>query len=532
VLLSLASGTALAGQTQAQTPSGGVEFPVSCSAEAQAEFTRGVVQLHHMTYPRARESFDNAARIDARCAMAHWGIAMTLFQPLWPTRPSPPDLRRGWEAVQSARTVGTRSERERVLIEAVAAFFEDPESTDYWQRIRRWEAAMSSAHDAFPHDPEVTAFFALSHLAAAPTDDKSVAAHSERAAALLLGVYERNPNHPGAMHYLVHANDAPGREHSSLDVTEKYESTAPRNPHALHMPTHIYTRLGDWSAVIRGNLLAAEAALANPAGDRGQFIWDEFPHAVEYLVYAYLQQGADDKAQAQLVRLQQTRALQPSFKTAFHLASTQARYVLERRDWSAAAAVVPRSFAGLEWDRFAWPEAVSWFARGLGMAHTGRTTEADEAIKRLNALEATARGAGEELWARNIHILSLEVQAWLAHARGDSGSSLALVREAAEMELATPKHPVTPAPTIPAPELQGDLLLASDNPAGALQAYRRSLELYPRRFNSLLGAARAARGAGDAASARQHYRALLDAAGEGSRRAELDEARTFLASRG
>ncbi|HEX6047862.1 MAG TPA: hypothetical protein VFZ21_01285, partial [Gemmatimonadaceae bacterium] len=397
-----------------------VDFPISCSRDARVEFNRGVALLHHMTYPRAREAFQKVAQIDPRCAMAGWGVAMTLFQPLWPTRPSLADRRTGWDAVQRALQIPNTSDRERMLLNATAAFYREPESPDYWQRIRRWEQAMATAHTTFANDPEITAFYALAHIASSPPHDDSVAAHAARAADLLLEVYRQNPSHPGAMHYLVHANDASGRERLSLDVTRKYESSAPRNPHALHMPTHIYTRLGDWAAVVRGNLLAAEAALEQPAGDRGQYVWDEFPHAIEYVVYAYLQQGADTEAAAQVKRLHETPNLEPTFKTAFHLASTRARYALERRAWREAASLVPREAPGLEWDRFTWPEAVTWFAKGLGAAREGRVDHARTSVDRLATLEQRASTSGEDLFARNIRVLALEVRAWIAHVEGDA----------------------------------------------------------------------------------------------------------------
>ena len=503
---------------------GAVNFPISCSRPAQSTFNQGVTLLHHMTYPRARELFEQVATSDPSCAMAHWGIAMTLFQPLWPTRPSPGELQRGWEEVEKARTLAPATRRELLLVDAAAAFFREPRSTDYWQRIRRWEEAMQKVHAAFPQDDESTALYALAILAVAPPDAVT-SDNSARAAELLRGVYERNPGHPGAMHYLVHANDAPSRERKSLDVTRKYEATAPRNPHALHMPTHIYTRLGEWDAVIRGNLLAAEAALEHPAGDAGQYVWDEFPHAIEYVVYAYLQQGADDSAALQLRRLQSTARLQPSFKTAFHLSSTSARYALERHAWAEAAALVPRDPPTLDWDRFTWPEAVTWFARGLGAARQGKIQEARAAADRLDTLESAARGAREELFARNIRILRLEVGAWLASAERRGDSSVALMREAAELEVATPKHAVTPGPTLPAHELLGELLMERSRPTEALVAYKRSLELYPRRFHSLLGAARAAKASGDTPSARAFYQELLRVASGSTRGAVLAEAR-------
>jgi tetratricopeptide (TPR) repeat protein len=281
--------------------------------------------------------------------------------------------------------------------------------------------------------------------------------------------------------------------------------------------------------VVQGNLRAAEAALEYPAGDKAQFVWDEFPHAIEYLIYAYLQQGRDQQASSQLQRLRTTQKLEPTFKTAFHLASTQSRHALERGDWREAASIIAREPATLDWDRFAWPEAIARFAHGLGAVHLGRLEEAKASEQRLGQLEASTRKSGEELFARNIQVLHLELGAWVAHAQGQASSSLALMREAAALESSTPKHAVTPGPTLPADEQLGDLLMQQKQPAEALAAYRRSMELYPRRFNGLLGAARAAHALGDDVTARGYYRALLEVADGGTRKAPLAEARRFAA---
>lgn len=514
-------------QEHAGHPLGTVDFRITCSEQAQVEFNRGVALLHHMTYPQAREAFHRVVMTDPQCAMAHWGIAMTLFQPLWPTRPGSEALQQGWEAVQKAKALQPPTERERLFVAAAEAFFLDPKASDYWLRIRRWEQAMERTYASVPDDSEAAAFYALAHLATAPADTIS-RTHSDRAAELLLRLYQRNPDHPGAMHYLVHANDVPGRERESLAITRKYDAVAPRNPHALHMPTHIYTRLGDWDGVIRGNLRAADAALEYPAGEKGEFVWDEFPHAIEYLVYAYLQKGADDQAAAQLTRLHATPRLEPTFKTAFHLASTAARYALERRAWNEAALLVPRESPALQGDRFAWPEAVGQFAGGLGAAHLGKINEATAARERLWQLEEATHKQGEALFARNIRVLRLELSAWLAHEEQQTESSVRLMQEAAELEASTPKHAVTPAPTLPAHELLGDLLMEQKQPGDALAAYRRSIELYPRRFNGLLGAARAARGLGDESLARRFYQEFLDVAHDGTRHAALREAESYL----
>ena len=487
---------------------GAVNFPVSCSPQAQAEFNRAVTLLHHMTYPQAREAFQHVATVDTRCAMAQWGFAMTLFQPLWPTRPGPTALQMGWQAVEKARSLPPPTEREQLFIAAAEAFFLDPASNDYWLRIRRWEQAMQKVYEKFPDDPEAAVFYALAHLAVTPAD-KITRANADRAAEILLRVYKRNPNHPGAMHYLVHANDVPGRERELLEITRKYERVAPHNPHALHMPTHIYTRLGDWNGVIRGNLRAAKAALDYPAGEHGEFVWDEFCHAIEYLAYAYLQKHDYAAAAAQLQRLRRTQRIEPTFKLAFHLMSTQARYALERRAWNEATQIVPRQPANLNWDRFTWPEAIARFARGLGDAHVGKIDEAKAESARMNELEDATTKMGEQLFARNIRMLRLELDSWIAHIEGQEESSVALMRQAAELEETTPKHAVTPGPTLPAEELLGDLLMEQKRFAEALAPYQRSLELYPERFNSLLGASRAAHALGDAKLERRYRRELF-----------------------
>jgi tetratricopeptide (TPR) repeat protein len=480
-----------------------------------------------MTYPQAREGFERIVSTDPTCAMAHWGIAMTLFQPLWPTRPNAAALQRGWEAAQYARSLSPPTERERQFITSAEAFFMEPAGTDYWLRIRRWENALERAHAALPDDPEITAFYALAHLATSTPAD--VRAHADRSAEMLMRVYTSNSDHPGAMHYLVHANDVPGRERQLLEITDMYAAIAPRNPHALHMPTHIYTRLGDWDAVIEGNVRAAEAALEHPAGEQGEFVWDEFPHAIEYLIYAHLQQGDDQAAAEQLRRLQETPRLEPTFKTAFHLASTQARFALERHAWSEAAAIVPRQPATLDWDRYSWPEAIAWYARGLGAAHEGDVEGARAASERMGALEAATRAAGEELFARHIQVARLSVGAWIEHVEGKPASALKLMQEAADLEWDTPKHAVTPGPTLPAIELLGDLFVELGRQEEALASYSRSLQRYPGRFNSLLGAARSAYALDDTTGARGYYQQLIDVAVEESQRSALQEATAYLA---
>lgn len=522
----LANPTAAATQVAPETESiGEVSFPISCAPEVQDRFDHAVALLHHMTYSGARAEFTAIATSHPDCAMAYWGIAMTLFQPLWPTRPAPDDIRRGRELLAKARTLGAGSERETMYLAAASAFFESADA-DYWDRIGQWAERTRRVYDAYPDDVEAAAFYALSHLAVAPATGGL--RNNEEAADVLLGILRRHPTHPGAIHYTIHANDADGRQGESLDVVRRYSTIAPRNPHALHMPTHIWVRLGDWRGVIEGNRKAALAALENPAGDQGQWVWDEFPHAIEYLVYAALQIGDDSTALAEMTRLVETPDLQPSFKTAFNLASVPARYALERRDWALAAGLEPRQGAGLDWDRFPWPESVTWFARGVGAARLGDVAAARDALARLADLRQASADLGEDLFARQTEILRLAADGWVSWASGDTGRALRSMRDAVELEANTPKHPVTPAPTLPASEQLGDLLLEMDRPAEALEAYRVSIDRTPGRLNGLIGAARAADRSGDTAAATAWYTRARAGMADDSPRPERLEAETWL----
>lgn len=487
----LAFSCVFIGQAGAGDPHAGhggtSDFHVHCAPDVRADFDRALTLLHHMTYPQARKAFAALAAKDPKCAMAHWGVAMTHFQPLWPTRPDLAERKLGWEEVGKARVLGSEDPREREFIEAAAAFFESPEADDYWARIRRWSDASQKVHADFPKDHDASAFAALGLLATTP-QDRATRENADAAAALLTGVLREDPDHPGAMHYLVHADDVPGRERESADVVHRYETIAPDNPHALHMPTHVYTRQGDWAGVVRGNLRAADAALRYPAGDKGQYVWDEFPHAIEYLVYAYLQQGDVADAKQQRDRLLATQHLQPSFKTAFHLASVQARIPLETRDWAAAAKLQPRTPAWVEWDKYAWPEAIAQFAHGMGAAHTGAKADALAAMDRLGVLQQKMEAAGESLFERNIHMLRLELESAIANANGHPKEAIEKLEAAAALEASTPKHAVTPGPTLPAQELLGDLYLQLGQRANAHAAYARALAQYPKRRASQQGA--------------------------------------------
>jgi tetratricopeptide (TPR) repeat protein len=526
LLAAAGAGPATAqGHTHDHADLGDVRFEVSCEA-VRSDFDHAVAMLHHMMYPEAREEFERIATAHPDCAMAHWGVAVTLFQPLWPARPGPEVRERGWAALQRARSAAPVSAREEALIGAAEAFFRDPAADEWWPRIRRWNEALEAAWRAHPEDVETSAFYALSLLAAGQQAENR-REMNERAAQILAGLHDRQPQHPGAVHYIIHANDMTSREGESLDIVRSYGDIAPSMPHALHMPSHIFVRLGEWPEVIAWNRRSADAALKFPAGDRTSL---HFAHALDYLMYSYLQRGEDIRAAAVLEEFRTHEPYQQDFIAAFHAAIMPARYAVERRAWDEAAAIEPRSSPYFRWDAYHWPEALSRYARGLGAARTGDVAEAHRAAAAIAELRDAARAAGEESFATYIEVDRLILAGAIAQAEGDAAAAVARLREAARLEGTVEKHPVTPGALLPPNEALGDLLLEQERPQEALEAYAASLQIWPRRYNSLLGAARAARAAGDAAAARQYYQELAGVTGDAATdRAGVREARDFIA---
>lgn len=502
---------------------GQVDFDVSCTDAARPDFDRALALMHHMMYVEARAAFEKIIENDPDCPMAYWGVATTLFQPLWGTRPSEADLKRGWRMITKAEDLEPQTERERRLVSATKAFFRDPETADFRTRINRWTEAMETAFQAHPDDQDTAALYALSRLALAQiVEDR--APLLDEAETVLRKVYRQNPSHPGAIHYTIHATDADGRAGRALDIVESYAEIAPQVPHALHMPSHIYVRLGKWPEVIEWNQRSEAAALKRPAEGR---VSHHYPHATDYILYAYLQQGKDDKALSVLKETLAKEDFQRSFISTFHLAAMPARYAVERRQWQEAANLEPREPDYLPWDEAVWAEGMTWFARGLGHMHTGETGQAVEAEKKLQNLRDRAKESGDQHFATYIEIDRQILAGWIAHAQNKPGEAVRLIRETGQLESTVEKHPVTPGALLPPYEALGDLLMELKRPAKALEAYGKSDEIWPGRYNTILGAARAAREAGEEATAREHYAELLSRAGD-SKRPGIEEAEDYL----
>lgn len=473
---------------------GTVHFPTSCRPEVAPRFDRAVALLHSFEFGAAIRGFDDVLTADSTCAMAHWGLALSRWtNPTSPTNRAPALLAAGRSAADAAeRLAAAATPRERGYIAAAARLYANHERVDQRTRVLAYERAMADLVARYPADTEAKIFYALSLVAAAPPTDKRYA-RQRRAGALLEWLWAAQPNHPGLAHYIIHSYDVPALAPQAAAAARRYADIAPAAAHALHMPSHTFTRLGQWEPSVRANRRSAEAALRDSS-------LAEVLHASDYLVYAYLQMARDSAAKAVLDGLPALAArfdpsavtgAAPGWAGVFALAAMPARYALERRAWAEAASLAPAPSA------FPYTEAMTYFARALGAAHVGRPAVARAAADSLSVIHARLLAGGESYWAEQVAVQQLGARAWLALAEGRADAAVAHMREAAAREDATEKSAVTPGPLAPARELLGDLLLDLGRPAEALAEYRRTMAKEPRRFRSLDGARRAALAAGD-----------------------------------
>jgi tetratricopeptide (TPR) repeat protein len=458
---------------------GAVSFPISCAPAVQHDFNRAVALLHSFAYGVAENAFRSVAEADPQCAMAHWGVAMTHFHQLWEPPLSPSTIPIAQQEIQVARAIGTRSERERKFIDALGLIYHADSIAPHPKRASEYERAMCALAADEVKDAEAQVFCALALLGNASPMDKSHA-KQKRAADLLEPLSRRYPQHPGISHYLIHAYDNAELAPKGLVAARAYSKIAPSAPHALHMPSHIFTRLGLWEDSIASNLGAKQAA--RQQGDTGEEL-----HAMDYLVYAYLQSGRDKEAAQVVQQLGQVPKLKfNDFKVGYAATAMPIRYAVERSQWAESASIVAPAGA--------LPQvvAIAIWARGLGLSRSGRVAEAREAIDKLRQIEGELRASGNQYWAIQVKILTREVMAWSAQAVNKRDEAVVLMREAADDEDAIEKLPVTPGPIVPAREQLGYLLLKQNHPDLALKEFETSLVFAPGRRGALKGASRAA----------------------------------------
>ncbi len=490
---------------------GSVAFPVSCNAEAQMRMNRGVAMLHSFWFTEAAKTFEGVLQADPGCGIAYWGIALAQFGNPMGGGTGPALQTAGWAAAQKGLQTGARSARDSAYLNAAVALFKDADKVDNRTRMRAYEAAMADAVQKFPTDTEAQIFHGIIMVANAPPTDLTFA-QQKKAAQILTALYLKQPDHPGLAHYIIHAFDSPPLAQNALAAARKYASLAPAAPHALHMPSHIFTRLGYWDESIRTNRKSMN--LEPTPGTKS--------HAADYMVYAYLQKGQDDSAAAVINEIGDGRGGYPAgTQLSYNLFAMPARYALERNDWKAAAALPVLTAPPAS-------EAVTHFARALGAARSGDATTAKAEIEVLKDLSEKLKAQKDPYWPVVIDAQMVAASAWAAHASGQHAEALQYAAQAADLEESVEKHPVTPGPLIPARELLGDILMVHGKPAEALAAYEKTLQREPNRERTILGAARAAKAAGKSELAKKYYELLTQVLAANSARPEREEAVAFV----
>jgi hypothetical protein len=498
---------------------GKVSFPTSCDPKTQAQFERGVSLLHSFWFGEGLKAFTAVAEQDPGCAMAYWGIAINRLLNPFNGEAAPQFVKQGHAAIVKAREVGAKTQRERDYIDAAARLYTDIETKRWRERAVAYEEAMARVVATYPDDVEAKVFYALALNFATDLGDQTYA-KPLKAAQLLEPLLPKYPDHPGIAHFLIHSYDFPPLAQKGLSAARRYAEIAPSAAHALHMPSHIFTRVGAWADSAATNLRSEETARSDKSGD-------EILHAIDYQVYAYLQMARDDDAQSALHRGIEDATKFGFFRPAgpFGLAAAQARYALERGDWKSAAQLPVKP------TKILYADAITHFARALGAARAGDAASAQSDLQRLAELRDQLAAAKNSYWAGQVEIQWLGASAWTALGHGNREEALKLMRRAADQESASEKASISPGPILPARELLGDMLLEIGQPALALAEYEASQQREPNRFRGRYGAAVSAARTGDTAKAQSYFKSLAALATKGASRPELQHALKQLAGR-
>ena len=504
------------GQEESDQRLGTVHFPASCNETAQRRFDRGMRYQHSFWYRESRGIFEDVIKADPECGIAYWGIALSYLDN--PHNPPPQtNLPLGMAAIQKAKAIGAKTQRERDFIDALLVFYTDYDKIPHAARVQAYLKAIEAVAQRYPDDDEAQLFYGITLNVAASPNDKTYS-NQLKGAAILERVFQRQPRHPGVAHYLIHLYDTPALAEKGLDAAKRYSEIAPAAPHAQHMPTHIFTRVGYWKESIALNTVSARVAKADKE------ILDQL-HAMDYLVYAHLQLGQDTKANQVVEDMTAVPGSNPIlFPGAYALAAAPARYMIERSDWSGAAQLPVRPTP------FAHVEAITHFARALGTCRTGNPDAAKAEIAKLAELRDKLREAKDAYWSEQVDIQWQIASAWLLYAQGKYDDALRAISTAADAEDRTEKHPVTPGVPKPARELYGAMLLDRGMPREALAAFEATMKKEPNRFNAVAGAAKAANTLGDKTKAKDYYQKLAALASTADvDRPDLVAAREFLA---
>lgn len=502
---------------------GDVNFPVSCSPDAQKRFNTLVSLLHSFHWPRIDKAVADVIEADPGCGMAFWGKAVASLDNSLGSPPTPRQEKEGWAAVEKAQQLGAKTQRERDYIAAVETFFKDHDQTPFKTRAEAYEKALERLYLRYPEDSEAAVLYAFWLQVTADRNDQTFA-QQLKSAAILEKVFAAQPHHPGAVHFLIHAYDFPAIAHHGVNAAKRYASIAPAAPHALHMPSHIFSRTGHWQESIDSNVKSRAASMA----DRDAY------HALDYMVYAALQLGRDSDAHewVKFVKAAQKPKEQVR-QVAYSASAIPARFALERGDWAAAAQLpLHPARADFNWQGFPEGEAVNAYARGLGAARSRDVPAAKAEVARLRELRAAMVTQKKDYWIEQADIQIGAIEAWIARAERKNDEALRLMRTTADLEDKTEKHLMMPGRVIPVREMLGELLLDLNQPALALIAFEQSQQADPNRFRNVYGAARSAELAGDREKAAKFYAHLLHQAGpQAPDRGEIKQAKAFVAKR-
>jgi tetratricopeptide (TPR) repeat protein len=523
---------------------GKVEFPISCSPSVQSEFSRGVALLHSFFYEEARRVFTSVAEHDPKCAMAQWGIAMTWWHPIW-TPPTPDEMSAGKAAIEKAMALDAGTDRERGFITALNVYYNTPDSSSGGavgqschgpvgarDRVIAYEKAMHQLSDKYPDDFEVQAFYAFAVLGVgyATPNDTSLSKQLE-AAAIFEKLWKQNANHPGVVHYLIHCYDYPALAQRGLAAAQSYASIAPWVPHALHMPSHIFTRLGMWDESIAANGASAEASRAYATMRHRKATEAEELHALDYMAYSYLQEARDTEAKNIVDLTAKVQKTNPEleFSAAYALAAIPTRYAFERNDWKLAATLTVPNLP--HWSSFPFMEALIEYGHALGRAHMGDLDGARKAIAQMQHLRDATKDPKFDYFKNHLDLQMQAAAAWVAAGEGKKSEAIEILRRAADAEDILGKHPVSPGAFVPIREQLGSLLLETGQSKGAQREFEAALKIYPGRFRGLYGAAQAAEKNGDKEKASLYYAKLAtQTANATGSRDELNHVREFRAA--
>ena len=505
---------------------GEVSFSLSCKYSVRETFDLAISLLHSFEYDEAEKAFVNVIDADPDCAMAYWGVAMSIYHALWEP-PSADKLVKGARVLKIAESL-PKTEREKEYLDAIGLYYKDWENIDAKTRASKMENKMEEIYRKYRDDKEAAILYALALNSTADPTDKNYT-NQRKAGSILESIFLEQPNHPGIAHYIIHSYDNPVLAEKALPLAKKYAEIAPASAHAQHMPSHIFTRLGLWNESISSNLNSTASAVCYAEEADYKAHWDEELHGMDYLVYAYLQKGDNKKAIALNEYLNTMEKVYPvNFKDAYAIAAIPARIAMENKDWVKAANLELSPIA-FPWEEFPWQKSILHFSRAIGACHLGDVNEAESEIAILETLHQNLIKSGNQYQANQVMIQLKASKAWLNFAKGKHEEAIALMNEAADMEDNTTKHPVTPCEIIPARELLGDLLLALNQPLESLKAFEIDIQYHPKRLNGIYGAAIAAKMNGNLKVAKAYFEQLIkQTESVDTDRMELQEAKEFL----